>query len=110
MGDTVNRYTASALVDTDEDGVLRLVAETTATALRSFLPDGYDVVLSDIILNPIANGQQAVTAVGQFIIDSRGIQIAGSAVVGDEPYRATAAAVLAAVNRSLGPILAKVKL
>lgn len=110
ISDSVNRYTASALVDTDEDGVLRLVAETTATALRSFLPDGYDVVLSDVILNPIANGQQAVTAVGQFIIDSRGVQIAGSAVVGDEPYRATAAAVLAAVNRSLGPILAKLKL
>jgi hypothetical protein len=108
-GDSVNRYTASALVDTDEDGVLRLVAETTATALRSFLPEGYDVILSDVILNPLANGQQLVTAVGQFIVDTRGVAIAGSAVVGDEPYRATAAAVLAAVNRSLGPILAKVK-
>lgn len=108
-GDSVNRYAASALADTDEDGVLRLVAETTATALRSFLPEGYDVVLSDVILNPLANGQQLVSAVGQFVTDARGVPIAGSAVVGDDPYRATAAAVLAAVNRSLVPVLAKAK-
>jgi diguanylate cyclase (GGDEF)-like protein len=107
--DSVNRYAASALADTDEDGVLRLVAETTATALRSFLPDGYDIVLSDIILNPLANGQQAVTAVGQFVIEARGVPIAGSAVVGDDAYRATAAAVLAAVNRSLVPVLTREK-
>jgi diguanylate cyclase (GGDEF)-like protein len=107
--DSVNRYAASARADTDEDGVLRLVAETTATALRSILPDGYDIVLSDIILNPLANGSQLVTAAGQFINESRSVSIAGSVVVGEDPYHATAAAVLAAVNRSLTPVLGKVK-
>ncbi len=103
----INRYSASLTADTDGEGVLKLVAEATVAALRSFLPAGYDLTLTDIVLNQIATGQTIVTAVGQFSIEGLSIPVAGSAVLGDDPYRAAASCVLAAVNRPLSRVVAR---
>lgn len=100
-------YSASMTGDTDVEGVLRLVAETTVAALRKFLPPGYDLTLADIVLNQIASGQTIITAAGQFVIEGHAVPLAGSAVLGDDPYRAAASCVLAAVNRPLSRVVAR---
>lgn len=105
--DGLNRYAASASAETDELGAIRLVAETTVCALRPLLPDGYDVTLLDVVENQIESGQHLITTVGQFHTGTQAIPIAGSALVGEDPYRAAASSVLAAVNRPLGKVLAK---
>ena len=101
------RYSATMSADTDVEGVLKLVAETTVAALRNFLPAGYDLSLSDIVLNQIATGQTIITAVGQFVIEGHAVALAGSAVLGDDPYRSAASCVLAAVNRPLSRVVAR---
>jgi len=105
--DGLNRYAAAASAATDEEGAIRLVAETTVCALRHLLPDGYDLVLFDVIRNQAESGQQLITVVGHFNAQTQTVAVAGSAVVGDDPYRAAASAVLAAVNRPLGKVLAQ---
>lgn len=106
-GDGVERYSATTSAETDEKGVLRLVAETTVNALRSVLPPGSEITLSDVILNSMTNGQTLITSVGQIAIEGRATPVAGSAVIGDDPYRAAAASVLAAMNRSLSLLLSR---
>lgn len=101
------RYSAALTGDTDVEGVLKLVAETTVASLRNFLPPGYDLSLTDIVLNQIATGQTIITAVGQFVIEGHAIALAGSSVLGDDPYRAAATCVLAAVNRPLSRVVAR---
>jgi IMP dehydrogenase len=103
----VNRFSASKTCECDEHSLLKIVAETTVTALRLFLPDNYDVILSDVLISQLANTQSIVTAVGSFVAGSEQIPIAGSAIVTDEPYRAAARAVLASANRCLGLIAGK---
>jgi len=106
----INRYSASQSAETDGEGVLKLVAETTILALRNFLPPGYELELTDVVLNHIATGQTIVTAVGQFSVEGFAIPVAGSAVLGDDPYRAAASCVLAAMNRPLSRIVARQKM
>jgi IMP dehydrogenase len=105
--DDATVYSATMTGDTDVEGVLRLVAETTVGALRMFLPPGYDLTLSDVVLNQIASGQTIITAAGQFVIEGHAVPLAGSAVLGDDPYRAAASCVLAAVNRPLSRVVAR---
>ena len=102
-----NRFTATSSADTDEEGALRLVAETTASALRGYLPDEFDVVLSDVLLSNTTGQQQLITVVGQFTSKDRHIPIAGSVVVTEGRYRAVVAATLAAANRSLGMLISQ---
>jgi IMP dehydrogenase len=103
----LNRFTATSTADTDEDSLLRLVADTTASALRSFLPQGYDVVVTDVVRNVMTDGHTVVTTVGQFVTPAKTTPIAGSAVVSEDANRAAAASVLAAVNRSIGLLFTK---
>jgi diguanylate cyclase (GGDEF)-like protein len=100
-------YSASMSGESDVEGVLKLVAETTIAAVKSFLPAGYDLSLTDIVLNQIASGQTIITAVGQFLIEGHAVPLAGSAVLGDDPYRAAASCVLAAINRPLSRVVAR---
>lgn len=101
----INRFFSTASAETDEDGALKLVAETTASALRSFLPDGYDVVISDVIYTQSSGEGSLITVVGKFVMGQNHITIAGSAVVTESRHRASASAVLAAVNRSIGSLI-----
>ncbi len=101
----INRFSATASSETDEDGALRLVAETTASALRSFLPDGYDVVIGDVIYTQSTGEGSLITVVGKFVMGQTHVTIAGSAVVTESRHRASASAVLAAVNRSIGVLI-----
>jgi hypothetical protein len=82
-----------------------LVAETTASALRSFLPDGYDVVIGDVIYTQSSGEGSLITVVGKFVMGQTHVTIAGSAVVTESRHRASASAVLAAVNRSIGVLI-----
>jgi diguanylate cyclase (GGDEF)-like protein len=106
--ETVVRYSANATAETDEEGSLRLVAETTATALRSFLPAGNDILINDVLFTRTGSDKSVITVVGQFITEKGHISIAGSAVVTEARHRAAASAVLAAANRSLGALLSGV--
>lgn len=100
----VLRYPASSSAETDEPGVLRIVTETTATALRRLLPEGYDYIVEDVITCSTAYGQRVVTVAARFVAPDRTLAVAGSAVAGTDTYRAAAAAVLAGVNRLLGRV------
>ncbi len=90
--------------DTDEEGVLRLVADTAAGTLKDFLPGGYDMEVTDVLLNTTTDLTHVVTVVGQYSTPSYSMPVAGSAVISTDRYRATAGAVLASVNRLLGRI------
>jgi IMP dehydrogenase len=103
----LNRFTATSTADTDEDSLLRLVADTTASALRSFLPQGYDAIVTDVVRNVMTDGLSVVTTVGEFVTPAQTTRIAGSAVVLEDAHRAAAASVLAAVNRSVGLLFTK---
>ncbi|MGC8666539.1 MAG: CBS domain-containing protein [Chthonomonadales bacterium] len=100
----VLRYPASSSAETDEPGVLRIVTETTATALRRILPEGYDYIVEDVVTTSMAYGETVVTVAGRFVSPDRTISVAGSAIVGADAYRAAAAAVLDGVNRLLGRV------
>jgi diguanylate cyclase (GGDEF)-like protein len=102
-----HRFSASMTRDTDEEGLHGLVAETTAAALRLFLPDTVQVCISDILVSSTDAGQEVITTIGTFVTEHRRTSVAGSAIVVDEPSHAAARSVLAAVNRSLGLILEK---
>lgn len=101
------RYTATGCAETDEEGAVRLVAETTFSALRGTLPEEYKIKPTDVLLNRTSDDQQLVTVVGQLEAPTHRMSLVGSALVVDNAYRAAAQAVLAAVNRPLGPILAQ---
>ena len=95
----LKKYSTTSSVETDEAGVLRVVAEATATTLRPILPEGHLLSLSDVLLNQTSDGRQIITAVGQYAMRSQVWPVAGSSVVTENRYRSAAAAVLAGVNR-----------
>jgi diguanylate cyclase (GGDEF)-like protein len=103
----LNQYSASASAQVDKAGLPRLIADTMVTALRSVLPDGYEIQLLEVILNKTSKGLQVITVVGDWIALKSRVRLAGSTVVNDDIHRAVASAVLASVNRVLGPMLAK---
>jgi IMP dehydrogenase len=102
----LTRYKATCSEETDEAGLDGLVARTTVTALHGLLPQGYDIVVTDTLHNQTTGGETLITVVGQFIGPAETRPIAGSAMVSKDRHHSTASAVLAAVNRPLGLILA----
>lgn len=81
---------------------LRLVAEATAGAACKSLAPGHGIAIEEVFLQSTNSEEEIVTVVAVFISPRSSIRHVGSAVVkrGD-PYRATAAATLAAVNRQI---------
>ncbi|HXG23476.1 MAG TPA: hypothetical protein VNJ09_02890, partial [Chthonomonadales bacterium] len=75
--------------------------------LRGTLPEEYKIKPTDVLLNRTSDDQQLVTVVGQLEAPTHRMSLVGSALVVDNAYRAAAQAVLAAVNRPLGPVLAR---
>jgi IMP dehydrogenase len=104
----LNQYSASASSRINKDELPRLIADTTVTALRSVLPEGYEILLQEVILNKTSTGLQVITVVGDWIALKNRIRLAGSTVVGNDIHHAVASAVLASINRVIGPVLAKI--
>lgn len=98
-------YTATVTTRADQGALVRIVAETTVEAVRRVLPAGYSVRLSDIFQSTPPSGQTLVTAIAEWISPAARFPTAGSALVGADLHRAAACAVLACVNRPLGPLL-----
>lgn len=82
-----------------------LVAQATVAALRRVLPEGYDLILDEVIRAQVADGRTLVTVIGQFLTPDDRRALAGSAFVGADLNRTVAAAVLASANRQLMPLL-----
>lgn len=84
---------------------LRLVAEATAGAVSKSLPEGYGVVLDEILTYGAGEEYQLITTLAVFITPKISIQSIGTSVVrrGDA-YRAAAAAILCALNRHIASI------
>jgi IMP dehydrogenase len=99
--DGLNRYTASTMVQTDDEGLLRTIADTAICAVNSYLPDAYDLALTDVAITLDTSGQMLITTIGRIVIENRAIPIAGSALASGDMYHAAAASALAAVNRFL---------
>jgi diguanylate cyclase (GGDEF)-like protein len=98
-------YTATMTARAAEAEEPALVAEATVEAVRRVLPSGYDILFHDVVLAEPRCGEQVVTFVGEWSTPGGRTPIAGSAIMGSDPHRAVASAVLAAVNRPLGPLL-----
>jgi diguanylate cyclase (GGDEF)-like protein len=109
--ETPTYFTATGCAETDEEGdeegVVRLVAETTFNAIHGALPEEYQIRLTDVFLSQTSEHQQLITVVGQLEAPTHRMSLVGSALVIDGAYRAAATAVLTAVNRPLGAILAQ---
>jgi diguanylate cyclase (GGDEF)-like protein len=107
MLEGVTYYTATVSTPADKGGLVRVVAETTIEAVRRVLPAGYSVNLCDVFEARPQSGQTLVTAVAEWVSPLDRFPTAGSAIVGADPHQAAARAVLACVNRPLGPLLAR---
>ncbi|MDO8588202.1 MAG: GGDEF domain-containing protein [Armatimonadota bacterium] len=81
---------------------LRLVAEAAAGAVSKSMPEGYGIVLDEILTYGAGDDYQLISALAVFITPKTSIQCIGTAVVrrGDS-YRAAAAAMLCAINRHI---------
>ena len=82
--------------------VIRLVAEATAGAACSSLGPDHGIALDEVVLQKIGAEDEVVTVAATFVSPRSSERQVGSAVVKrHDPYRAAAAALLAAVNRLL---------
>jgi diguanylate cyclase (GGDEF)-like protein len=98
-------FKATSSLATDEAGAVRLVADTTVSALATLLPPAHSYQISDVLMTQTGGGQSVVTAVGEWAAEQDRLRLAGSAVVSGNAYHAAAAAVLASVNRLLERVL-----
>lgn len=84
---------------------LRIVADTVAGAVCKFLPAGYGVIVDSV--HPIGSdlGEELVVVGAVLITPQTEIKLAGSAVAKQDRYRATAAALLDAINRPISTVI-----
>ncbi|MFQ3549822.1 MAG: diguanylate cyclase [Armatimonadota bacterium] len=89
----------------DDRNILKLVAEATAGAVCSSIPEGHGIIIDDVVSYKMANDDTIITVACLFISPQNSVKTIGSAVIkrGDR-FRATAAAVLSAVNRLIEAI------
>jgi len=82
--------------------VLRLIAEATAGAVCKSIEPGHGIVVDEVLIQNLGAEDECVTVIATFISPKFSSRQAGSAVMkrGDQ-YHASAAALLAAVNRLL---------
>lgn len=85
---------------------LRLVAEATADAVKSFLPaPGYGVVTESVNIVSSGIGQDVVLVTALFVTPKAQTRVTGSALIKQDAYRAAAAALLNAINRQISPLI-----
>lgn len=87
------------------NNALRIVADAVAGAVCKFLPTGYGVVVDSV--HPINNGigDEVVVVQAILITPQTEIKLAGSAIAKQDRYRATAAALLDAINRQISTVI-----
>ncbi|MBP6963064.1 MAG: GGDEF domain-containing protein [Armatimonadetes bacterium] len=87
------------------NNALRLVGEAVAGAIHKFLPEGYGIVVDSV--HPINSGlgDEVVLVEAVLVTPQTEIRLTGSAIVRQDRYRTTAAALLDAVNRQLSGII-----
>lgn len=87
------------------NNALRIVADAVAGAVCKFLPAGYGVIVDTV--HPIDSGLgDPIILVGAVLITPQTeIKLAGSAIAKQDRYRATAAALLDAVNRQISNVI-----
>lgn len=87
------------------NGALRLVADATAEAVTGFLPSpGYGVMAESI---QVANdGTDSIVLIAAILITpQKQIKVAGSSIIKQDAYRATASAFLNAINRQVSTLI-----
>jgi hypothetical protein len=84
---------------------LRLVADATAEAISGFLPSpGYGVTAENIQVTN--NGaEEIVLAAALLVTPQRQIRLSGSSIIKQDAYKATAAALLNAINRQISTLI-----
>jgi len=87
------------------NSALRIVADAVAGAVCKFLPTGYGVIVDSV--QPINNGlgDEVVVVQAVLITPKTEIKLAGSAIAKQDRYRATAAALLDAINRQISTVI-----
>ena len=82
--------------------LLRLVAEAAAASATKSMAPGHGIVIDDIVSFRSGDEREVVSVIATFVTPRSSNTAAGSAVVRHaDPYRAAAAALLAAVNRQI---------
>jgi hypothetical protein len=86
-------------------GMLRLVAEATASAVSKSLATGHGIMIDDVVTFKAGDDRDVVSVIATFISPRSTNTSAGGAVVRyADPYRAAAAALLSAVNRQIAAV------
>ena len=100
------QVTGKAVGRSAQERQLFLVAEATARGVTEFLPIGYGVVVHDIRPAPPEVGK-ALWAVILFLTPTGELSLLGIASSDGTPSEAAAKAVLSAVNRRIGAVMAQ---
>lgn len=81
---------------------LRLVADAVADAVAEFLPpSGFGIVTENVHIVSDANSEDIVLVTVLLMTPQKQMRVSGSAIIKHDAYRATAAALLDAVNRQM---------
>ncbi len=104
-GEAAQTHTASGFAL--GNSALRLVADAVAGAVCKFLPTGFGVVVDNVHTLSGNVGEEIVLVSAALITPQTDIKVVGSAIVRQDRYRATAAALLDAVNRQVSSLIAE---
>jgi len=102
-GETAHTHTTSGFAL--DNNALRLVADAVAGAICKFLPTGFGVVVDNVHLIGNAAREDVVVVKAALITPQADIRVVGSAIAKQDRYRATAAALLKAVNRQISSVI-----
>jgi IMP dehydrogenase len=81
---------------------LRLVADAAADAVSEFLPpSGYGIMAENVHVVSDSNSEDIVLVTVLLVTPQKQIRVSGSSIIKQDAYRATAAALLDAVNRQI---------
>lgn len=88
------------------NGALRLIADATADAITQFLPaEGFGIMAENVHMVRCGGSDDIVLVTLLFVTPQRQARLSGSSIIKQDAYRATASAVLDAVNKQLSTLM-----
>ena len=88
------------------NGALRLIADATADAIMQFLPaEGFCIMAENVHIIRCGGSDDIVLVTLLFVTPQKQTRLSGSAIIKQDAYRATASAVLDAINKQLSTLV-----
>jgi IMP dehydrogenase len=87
------------------NGALRLIADAAADAIMQFLPaEGFGIIAENVHIVRCGGSDDIVLVTLLFVTPQKQTRLSGSAIVKQDTYRATASAVLDAINKQMSTL------